>query len=53
MPIELLGEEGRVNPDSPKPYVALEFEEDEPTNVSWVANVNKRQKMIQIPNKVK
>lgn len=46
---EPLGEEERVNPDSPEPDVSLELEEDEPPEASWVTKGNKRQKTMHIP----
>ena len=53
MPEEPVGEEGRVKPESLEPNVFLEVEEKEPTAVAWVAKGNKRQKVIQVPDKVK
>ena len=42
MPEVLVGEEERVNCDSPKLDVTLEIEEDEPTEETWVTKGNKR-----------
>lgn len=53
MPEEPLGEENRVNLDSPKPGVTLEIEEDGLVEASWVTKGNKRQKVVHIPEKVK
>ena len=44
MPKGPIGEEERVNYDSPELDVTLEIEEDDPVEASWVTKGNKRKK---------
>ena len=53
MPEDPIGEEERTCPDSPEPDVALEVEEEEAPQSSWMAKGHKRQKIAQIPPQVK
>ena len=53
MPEGPVGEEERVNLDSPRPNVTLKIEEDEPVEASWVTKGNKRQEVVHIPKRVK
>ena len=50
-----MGEEDRMNLDSPEPDVELEEkeEEDHPKASTWVSKGNKRQKVVHMPKKVK
>lgn len=52
MPQDPLGEEDKVNPESPQPDVVLEVE-DKPSTSAWVAKGNMRHKVVHMPEKVK
>ena len=54
MPKEPMGDEARVNPESPEPNVQLEIdvEEEEQSSLStWVAKSKRRKKTLNAPKK--
>ena len=56
MPNSLEGKEGRVNPESSKVDVGLDIEieeEGQPSTYAWVSKGHKRQKIVNILEKVK
>lgn len=54
LPEGSMGEEHRVFPNSPKPDLCPdEEEEDDDPQASWLAKGNKRQKIIRIPPQIK